>query len=166
MTEKEPIAAFDRSGSSAVISYNVPDPSTFRGSNYIELDLAEEVFEKADPPSAAPAEPKKERLDPTRLETLVSGVRDQRVQVDIPLFNKGLRDARVLDAILQKQVEEKEVEDEEPSRPVFRGMAVTQRVETPVAHLIRREGMAGVLASLEQGGTLTRRTGMAGEPLT
>jgi len=166
MTEKEPIAAFDPSGKAAVISYNVPEPSTFSGRHYIELDLAEEVFEKADPSPAAPAEPKKERLDPKRLETLVSGVRDQRVQVDIPLFNKGLRDARVLDALLQKQVEEKEVEDEESSRPVLHGMAVTQRVETPVAHLIRREGMAGVLASLEQGGTLTRRTGMAGEPLT
>src|SRR5690625_4535424 len=134
MTEKEPIAAFDPSGKAAVISYNVPEPSTFSGRHYIELDLAEEVFEKADPSPAAPAEPKKERLDPKRLETLVSGVRDQRVQVDIPLFNKGLRDARVLDALLQKQVEEKEVEDEESSRTVLHGMAVTQRVERSEEH--------------------------------
>src|SRR5690625_4436061 len=117
MTEKEPIAAFDPSGKAAVISYNVPEPSTFSGRHYIELNLAKEVFKKADPRQACTAEPKKERLDAMHLETLVSGVSDQRVQVDIPLFNKGLRDARDLDVLSPKQVEEKEVDEEEPSHP-------------------------------------------------
>lgn len=172
MSVVEPIAAFDPKGKAAVISYNVPEPSTFSGRNYIELDFGADVFETIAEPAASAAESSDKPVSKEHISDFLSGVAIDAVKVDLPLLNKGLRSREVLEAFLvknQSDVVKMEAGKQEVIHAAVRPMQLEpdsiKRVETPVAHLLKREGMANVVSNIQQGGLLVEHTGLAGEPL-
>src|SRR6478735_10942880 len=78
MTMAEPLASLDPGGRAVVISYNVPEPTSYSGRNFIELSgIPREAFKSPAQPlaSGAVSQPVVSRLsdEATRGATAVTG---------------------------------------------------------------------------------------------
>ena len=84
----EPIIKMDAAGQASIISYNVPEPTSYSGRNIIELEFDIEVFndtakKKPEGREAAP--------DPTAVEEALDVARDTGVVNESIFPNAGLR---------------------------------------------------------------------------
>ena len=83
----EPIIKMDSSGKASIISYNVPEPTSYSGRNMIELEFDESIFTEA---AKAIPENRREALSSTDLEAAIDTAAETGV-VDETVFPNASR---------------------------------------------------------------------------
>jgi hypothetical protein len=93
----EPMIKLDPGGEAPVVSYNVPEPTSYSGRNFIELDFGDDYFkdEFAKPPPEKERPPVK-NLDATTLKSAVenamkSGFTDAKLFPNVRLLSTPIR---------------------------------------------------------------------------
>lgn len=85
----EPIIKMDSSGKASIISYNVPEPTSYSGRNIIELEFDEAVFSEA---AKTIPENRRSKLSDVELEAALDSAAETGV-MDDKVFPNAVRRA-------------------------------------------------------------------------